>query len=205
MKFVKIPNKDFEMQDVPVTQKEWISIMGGTNPSNFEGPNKPVEMVSWDDCQEFIKKLNAKDKKYVYRLPTEQEWEYCAKPCDEQDIKEIAWCYENSKRSTHDIRTKIKNKYGLYDMLGNVWEWTDSLDGSSRVLRGGSWYNDARNLRSADRGYDGPGYRNGNVGFRLVRTAVSLGPITLDPSFDRTAQALAIAREALLKIEELLK
>lgn len=122
MEFVKIPGKDYEMQDAPVTQKEWTKVMGN-NPSYFKGKNNPVETVSWNDCQEFIKKLNESQKEYMYSLPTEEQWEYCAKSCDEIDVLKQAWCWENSKSKTNPVKKKKPNKLGLYDMLGNCWEW----------------------------------------------------------------------------------
>jgi sulfatase modifying factor 1 len=207
MKFIKIHSKDFEMMDAPVTQSEWFKVMK-TKPFNFKKkPNNPAETVSWDDCQEFIKKLNESQSKYTYRLPTEQEWEYCAKPCDEQKVEDSAWCWENSKSSTQPVKKKKPNKYGLCDMLGNVWEWTDSKyseECSRRIFRGGSWYVDAQVLRSAGRGSFSPGYRGYDLGFRLVRT-VSLGPLTVLPSDSRSDLALKVARNALKEIEDIMK
>lgn len=155
MKFVKIPGQSFKMQDAPVTQREWFKVMK-TKPSYFKNkPNNPVESVSYDEVKDFVKNLNTSQKKYTYRLPTEQEWELCANSCDEQKIDQIAWYWENSNKATHPIRKKKSNNFGLYDMLGNVWELTDSLwsmAGSDRVLRGGSWDYNAQVLRSAYRG-----------------------------------------------------
>lgn len=120
--------KPFEMMDAPVTQKQWEEVMGN-NPSCFSGPNRPVENVSWHDCQEFIKKMNEKNDGYTYRLPTEAEWEYCCRAGtstkwfhgdDENGLKEYA--HFNS-RETCDVKTKKPNPWGLYDMCGNVWEW----------------------------------------------------------------------------------
>lgn len=178
MKFIKILGKKYEMQDAPVTQGEWKKIMK-TNPSYFKGINNPVEQVSWYDIQDFIMKKNKQSKKYNYRLPTEQEWEYCAKSCEKQKILDIAWCYENSDNQTHKVKQKEPNELGLYDMLGNVWEWTSSIMGSYRVVRGGSWSFDARYLRPALRYYYGPGDRYDGFGFRLVRTLNSLYSVTL--------------------------
>lgn len=121
-----------------VTQAEWETVMG-TNPSEFKGANRPVEQVSWGDCQTFIRKLNALTGK-AYRLPTEAEWEYAArggkKSCGyrysgSSAIRIVAWFYENSFRTgksspdygTHAVMTKLTNELGLYDMSGNVWEW----------------------------------------------------------------------------------
>lgn len=208
MKFIKIPGKDFEMAETPVTQKQWYKVMK-TIPFHFKNrPNRPAESISWDDCQEFIKKLNESQKEHIYRLPTEEEWEYCARSCDDQKIEDIAWSWENSKESTQPVKKKKPNKYNLYDMLGNVWEWTDSKwsqDSSFRVLRGGSWGNVAQSLRSANRGYYSPGYRLFNFGFRLVRTPYTLSSKTFTLDDSKSKKALAIARQALKNIEELLK
>jgi formylglycine-generating enzyme required for sulfatase activity len=168
MKFIKI-DKGYEMQVTPITQKQWEYIMH-TNPSYFQNaPYNPVETVSYNDVQEFLKKLNIKDKKYTYRLPTEQEWEYCASSC----IDGYGWSYENSEDCTQPVAKLNANKLGLHDMLGNVWEWTSSLydkSGSSRVVRGGSWSDGARSLRSAYRNGVSLGIRYYFLGFRLVRT-----------------------------------
>lgn len=177
--FVDIPYPEgaFQIGITPVTQAEWEEIMGN-NPSQFKGKNNPIESVSWNDCQEFIKKLNGSQKEYIYRLPDENEWEFAAGR-DPINIMDYAWCHENSGMTIHPVKKKNPNEYGLYDMLGNVWEWTNSFYYNLyRVIRGGSWVNDARNLRAAGRDAARPDYRNGNVGFRLVRTS-SLDPITL--------------------------
>lgn len=199
MKFVKIPGKDFEMQDAPVTQQEWWEIMG-TNPSCFNDKhNNPVESVSFYECEAFIAKLNFTGSTYVYRLPTENEWEYCASYGLVQYILDCAWVWENSNISTQPVKTKEPNKYGLYDMLGNVWEWTSTESGSARVLRGGSWGSDAQDVRSAYRFYVSPGNHSSNVGFRLVRTPSK--PLTLD----RETRALAVATKALKQIKKILE
>ncbi len=124
-KFIQVPGSTAFMADAPVTQEQYEQIMG-KNPSYFkEGDTtqNPVEQVSWHDAQEFIKKLNESQAEYTYRLPTEAEWEACAKPCDTQNVQDIAWCYENSDGKTHPVRQKLPNDLGFYDMLGNVWEW----------------------------------------------------------------------------------
>lgn len=199
MKFVKV--NDYEIMDAPVTQNEWKELMGN-NPSYFKGNNNPVESVSWNDCQEYIKKLNNKKDGYIYRFPTEAEWEYCAKSCDDIPIDKQAWHYGNSNNKTHPIKKKIPNKLGLYDMLGNVWEWCQDLwdtSGSVRVVRGGGWYDDPQVLRAAGRYYNDPGYRLSNVGFRLVRTLLPFNTIQ-----NKTEHALSIAKKALQEIEEIL-
>jgi len=176
-----------------VTQEQWVEIMGD-NPSKFEGDSNPVECVSWDDVQEFVKKLNAKEGTDKYRLPTEAEWEYACRAGtattysfgdDESKLSDYVWYYENAgSKTTHPVGQKNPNPWGLYDMHGNVWEWcqdrwhhsyngapTDGsaweADGtSSRVIRGGSWN---RLVGSCYRyGYVQDSSIN-DLGFRIVR------------------------------------
>ncbi len=165
----------------------------GSNPSKFKGGDRPVEWVSFFEVQEFIKKLNRQTGKR-FRLPTEAEWEYAARGGQDllysgsNTIGDVAWYSSNSSTTTHPVATLQPNAWGLYDMSGNVWEWTwdrysssyysnsPSTDpegpssGSSRVLRGGSWFNYASYTRVADRNFSGPGYRYDFLGFRLSRT-----------------------------------
>ncbi len=154
-----------------------------------------MEQVSWDDAQEFLGKLNLMEKTNTYRLPTEAEWEYACRAgsttrfCfgdEEAELEDYAWYEENSEGKTHPVGQKQPNAWGLYDMHGNVWEWcqdwygdypagpvTDPRGpdtGEYRVLRGGSWGNDSRNLRSAVRDYNNPDFRHYNFGFRVART-----------------------------------
>ena len=176
-----------------VTQGEWEAVMGG-NPSYFRscGSRCPVERVSWDDIQEFMRKLNERESRSgnKYRLPSEAEWEYAARAGTAGlrygELGEIAWYGGNSGDRTHPVGQKRANGWGLHDMLGNVWEWTADRygryppgsvrdpegpsSGSDRVARGGSWYSVARYVRSANRDIYFPGYRNYFIGFRLVRT-----------------------------------
>lgn len=171
MNFVKIPTRDFEMQDAPITQAEWDEVMGG-NPSHFRGPNLPVDSVSWKTVQKFISLMNAKDHSFTYRLPKEEEWKFVAKHCDEQRVDEIAWHWANSDRSTHPVREKTPNKLGIYDLLGNVWEWCEDKwneDNRFQVARGGSWYNAKMELHSYMRSSWYPEDFFHNIGFRLVR------------------------------------
>ncbi len=184
--------KDFELGRYEVTQAQWQAVMG-TNPSQFKGDALPVETVTWNDVQEFLKKLNARNDGYQYRLPTEAEWEYAARAGTTGphpgNPGEIAWSNDNAGNKTHPVGGKKPNAWGLYDMVGNVWEWVqDSYDekyynggsttdpqgpasGAYKVLRGGSWYSLAARARVSFRNYEGaPGYRfNGEVGFRLLR------------------------------------
>ena len=174
-----------------VTQELWEAVMG-SNPSHFKGAQKPVESVSWNDCQEFVSRLNSLTGKN-FRLPTEAEWEYAArggnkslhyKYSGSDNIDEVAWYNNNSGRSTHAVGTKSPNELGIYDMSGNVWEWCSDWyggysagaqtnpqgpsSGSYRVLRGGSWINYAGICRVSIRSYDDHGNSNINFGLRLV-------------------------------------
>ena len=185
---------DFYIGKYEVTQAQWKAVMG-TNPSNWKGDNLPVENVSWNDIQEFIKKLNAQTGK-KYRLPTEAEWEYAArggnlskgyKYSGSNSISNIAWYDANSNKMTHIVGQKSPNELGIYDMSGNVWEWcqdwlgnynssfqtnpTGPSSGSYRVLRGGSWSYIARTCRVSIRGYSKPADRYNRHGFRLALSA----------------------------------
>ena len=182
---------DYYMGKYEVTQALWQSVMG-SNPSSFNGDDLPVEKVSWDDCQEFVSKLNGLTGK-KFRLPTEAEWEYAArggkKSCGYQysgssNVSDVAWCVGNSGNKTHPVGTKQANELGLYDMSGNVLEWcqdrygsyisssqtnpTGAVSGSYRVYRGGSWYSNAGCCRSSYRDDASPGYRDSLLGLRLV-------------------------------------
>ena len=182
---------NFYMGETEVTQELWKAVMG-SNPSYFKGDNLPVETVSCDDCQEFIKKLNELTGK-KFRLPTEAEWEYAArggskskgyKYSGSNTLGDVAWYDGNSGSKTHPVKTKRANELGLYDMSGNVWEWCSdwyggyssdaqtnpkgAASGSGRVLRGGSWFSYERNCRVSDRSDYYPGNRDCYNGFRLV-------------------------------------
>ena len=165
-----------------VTQKLWSAVMG-SNPSSWKGDNLPVEKVSWYDCQEFINKLNElTNNKYGFRLPTEAEWEYAArggnrsrgyKYSGSDNVGSVAWYEGNSGSRTHAVGGKSPNELGLYDMSGNVWEWTASKwcddynsprNSSDRVLRGGGWDYRARYCRVSYRDYYARHY-----GLRLAR------------------------------------
>ena len=174
-----------------VTQALWQAVMG-SNPSNFKGSNLPVEEVSWEDCQTFIRKLNALTGKN-FRLPTEAEWEFAArggnnsrgyKYSGSNTVDDVAWYRDNSSDKIHPVATKAPNELGIYDMSGNVWElcsdWFDSYSSSSQynptglnrgsvlVHRGGSWINDAGYCRVSNRGFYHPARRSSGLGLRLA-------------------------------------
>jgi formylglycine-generating enzyme required for sulfatase activity len=176
---IPIPGMNYEMGKYEVTQGQWKAIMGN-NPSQFSdcGDNCPVENVSWDDVQVFLQKLNANTGKQ-YRLPNEEEWEYAcdggskSEYCGGSDLNAVGWYEDNSKGKTHTVGFKKPNGYGLYDMSGNVWEWSSDKykEGEpNRVLRGGSWYHGAQYARAARRGGFEPAGRDFSFGFRLART-----------------------------------
>ena len=174
-----------------VTQALWQAVMG-SNPSGFKGDNLPVEVVSWNDCQDFISKLNAMTGKR-FRLPSEAEWEYAARGGNKSrgyqysgsnTIGDVAWYDGNSGSMTHAVGTKQPNELGAFDMTGNVWEWcqdwhgryssspqtnpTGAVSGSCRVYRSGSLCYPAGYCRCSCR-FDGtPDFRNGDLGLRLV-------------------------------------
>ena len=165
---------DYYIGKYEVTQALWQAVMG-SNPSFFKGTDLPVETVSWNDCQDFISKLNAMTGKR-FRLPTEAEWEYAARGGKKSrgylfsgsiTLGDVAWYKENSGSKTHVVGTKQPNELGIYDMSGNVWEWcqdwkgsyssspqtnpTGAVSGSYRVCRGGSWLISAWYCRSSCR------------------------------------------------------
>ena len=182
---------DYYIGKYEVTQALWQAVMN-SNPSNFKGENLPLEYVSWDDCQEFISKLNRITGK-KFRLPTEAEWEYAARGgkkskgyqySGSNNISDVAWYEDNSGSKTHTVGSKQANELGIYDMSGNVWEWcqdwygkyssssqinpTGATSGSRRVRRGGSLYNAAGDCRSSYRIISTPDFRYDHLGFRLV-------------------------------------
>lgn len=187
---VLIP-RGFLIGKFEVTQSQWRTLMG-RNPAATTGDDSlPVERVSFEDCQEFIRRLNA-ETGGGWRLPTEAEWEYACRAGTE-DAYSVnpqlgAWHRENSGSRPHPVGARQPNRWGLYDMHGNVWEWcADWYDPSGyvrtngtervgprsgvfRVTRGGSWYDDAGTSRSANRNGTKPDSRSVTLGFRLVRS-----------------------------------
>lgn len=176
----KLAVSAFRMQRTEVTQLQWMIVMGN-NPSRYVGPDRPVENVSWNDCQEFIKRASALDG-VQYRLPKEAEWEFACragstgdwgkrKNGEEGPLEVMGWYSQNSGNGTHPVAQKEPNALGLYDMHGNVWEWCADLwrsGYSDRVNRGGSWRNGAGNCTAGYRDYYGPDCRLNNLGFRLA-------------------------------------
>jgi len=188
-------SQPFYLQTTPVTQGQWQRVMAG-NPSLFQecGEDCPVENVSWEDAQDFIRKLNQIEETDKYRLPTEAEWEYACRAGSTQrycfgdgeaELGQYAWYADNSQKTTHPVGRLKPNPWGLYDMHGNVYEWcqdwygkyppgpvTDPKGPSSgeyRLLRGGPWDGEAGDVRSAYRHRLTPGYRYGHEGFRVAR------------------------------------
>ena len=208
--------RPFAMMTTEVTQRQWHEVMG-YNPSYFSSPEycvnnyregmcpeHPVEKVSWDDVQKFVRRLNEMEGNMdchgtpnsgvgCYRLPTEAEWEYAARAGTEtayffgnnpEDMKGHGWYRENAKGRTQKVGKKKANRKGLHDMHGNVYEWVQDgyvreLPGGveplkryptlEHIVRGGSWKDTARYLRSAYRGVIYPEERYNDLGFRLVR------------------------------------
>ncbi|MBZ5621427.1 MAG: formylglycine-generating enzyme family protein [Acidobacteriia bacterium] len=200
--FTMTVGRPFYLAKYEVTQAQWKKVMGN-NPSVFQGSRvkddadlHPVDSVTWEDAQAFIRKLNAMEKTAAYRLPTETEWEYAARAGaveepPKEELEQYAWqsgSYarprppnpDTSKPTTHVVGQKKPNAWGLYDMLGNVWEWVQNYyneqrlagpeppaAGNTHVLRGGSFLGDRKNVRFSEHaGGPGSGF---DVGFRIVR------------------------------------
>lgn len=197
---------DFYLGVYPVTQEEWQKVMG-SNPSHFRkgggGADKlagvsdpdlkrfPVESVSWNDCQQFVQKLNEKFKEsgWMYRLPREAEWEYACRGGATSQA-DCIWSFyfqtptntlssqqanfaDSALQRTTKVGSYSANSLGIYDLHGNVWEWCeDAYDGSNRVLRGGGWYNSAESCRTAFRGWSAPTGAYNHFGLRLARVPV---------------------------------
>jgi formylglycine-generating enzyme required for sulfatase activity len=156
-------SKGFWIGQTVVTQEAYQRVMG-TNPSNFKGAKLPVETVKWSESQNYCQTVGM-------RLPTDSEWEYAARAGDARsrygDLDRIAWSSGNSGGRTHEVAQKDPNAWGLYDMLGNVWEWTDTAQ--HKGLRGGSWNGAPSNVRvSNPGGVDAGDLGNFKVGFRCA-------------------------------------
>jgi formylglycine-generating enzyme required for sulfatase activity len=187
----------FLLAKYPVTQDLYFQVTN-ESPSTFKGDKKPVETVSWKEAIIFCNLLSSKvglhpcynlyenieeisfDKKANgYRLPTEAEWEYACKAGTTGirygEIDKIAWYKQNSQNTTHEVGLKAANPWGLYDMLGNVWEWCsdiydETVYGSYRILRGGGWYDEERSCIATVRRRSHPTkFKIDDLGFRLAR------------------------------------
>lgn len=175
-----------------VTQAQWKAVMGNNPSEHKDCDDCPVENVSWDDVQDFLKKLNSLTGKR-YRLPTEAEWEYAARGgakskaytyAGSNTLSSVAWFEANSGLKTHSVGGKAPNELGLYDMSGNVWEWCQDTwapypcdsktiaEGRYRVGHGGCAWDRASYCRSAYRGYVGAAERSRYLGFRLVSVSL---------------------------------
>lgn len=188
---VKIPGKNYAFGKYEVTQKQYGAVMGN-NPSKFKGEDLPVENVSWNKAVEYCKKLTERERasgrismNQEYRLPTSDEWGHACHAgawrtryytgSSDEDLARAGWYDENSDDKTHPVGQKVPNAFGLYDMHGNVWEWTSTLEDeySDRVfIRGGGWSSSAPYCESSYRGRGYPEERAGHVGFRIVLSEV---------------------------------
>jgi formylglycine-generating enzyme required for sulfatase activity len=193
--------KPFYMQKTPVMQGLWMAVMGSNTAFFRDGGNDlPMEGISWDECQQFLRKLNS-IKDGNYRLPTEAEWEYACRagsttPFENGKISELycgrdpilwetGWYCGNSGKASRPVARKSPNAWGLYDMHGNVCEWcqdwygdystgsrTDPRgpeSGPGKVVRGGSWFSNSKNCRSAARFHWPSNYQSDFIGFRLLK------------------------------------
>lgn len=188
IEMVRIPDsaehKGLYFGKYEVTQAQWQAIIGNNPSFNKSDSSHPVENVSWDDCQEFIERLNAraevKQAGLIFFLPTEEQWEYACRAGSTDDyglladgregtLDEMGWYSDNSGNQTHSVGQKLPNAWDLYDIHGNVEEWTASKHGSNyRVYRGGSWYDVAEFCEADRRNYIFPDNRYYTVGFRLA-------------------------------------
>lgn len=187
----KVTVSDFYLCKFEVTQAQWLAAMGN-NPSQNIDINSPVEMVTWEDTQEFIDNLNQLTGK-KYRLPTEAEWEYAARGgiynsgnifSGNNILNSYGWYYSNSESIIHNIGKKLPNELGIYDMSGNVREWCcdwygaytmveetnpiGSEIGMLKTNRGGGWASPSDNCRNSYRQADTPDTKAKDLGFRLV-------------------------------------
>ena len=187
----RVTLSDYYIGETEVTQELWEVVMK-SNPSSFKGSDKPVESVSWDDCQEFIQRLNHLTG-LNFDLPTEAEWEYAARGGNKSRgykysgsniVDDVAWHSENTSYSTQPVRSKMPNELGIYDMSGNVWEWCSDWrggysssaqinpigpsSGTNRVRRGGGCYHSSIRSRVTYRSLYSPNENSDNLGFRLV-------------------------------------
>ena len=183
----------FYLGKYEVTQLQWEKLMGG-RPGQSQADNAPVTQISWNDAHKFVKKLNELNDGYVYRLPSEAEWEYAARAGEDGDyiknLEEMAWHEKNSSGYIHPVGQKKPNAFGLYDIFGNAWEWCEDHAGSYRnaptdgkpyydanaaengphSLRGACFSCKANKIRAAFRANNYANARNDSLGFRLAAT-----------------------------------
>jgi formylglycine-generating enzyme required for sulfatase activity len=156
----------FWIGQTEVTQAAWRRVMNA-DPSGYKGDDLPVDRIGWPDAVEYCSRIGM-------RLPTESEWEYAAyggeSALPKEPLASIAWYDANSGDSTHPVGTKQPNAFGLFDMLGNVWEWVEDagFEPGEHLLKGGSFYNIARDLRVANRLSAPSGLRHRDLGFRCA-------------------------------------
>ncbi len=194
---------DFYIGKFQVIQALWKAVMEEEHPTRFKGDHRPVETVSWDEVHIFIGKLNQITQQH-FRLPAEAEWEYAARGgrysqgyeyVGSDKLKQVGWYEANSGRGTHDVGLLLANELGIHDMSGNVWEWCEDdyydnytsapddstawIDtperGVSRVVRGGSCFDNAARCRPSNRSGITPVHRYRSIGFRLVLPLQSVG------------------------------
>ena len=172
--------KSFYMSKTEITQRQWMRVMK-TNPSKFRGmgnADAPVENITWDEAMQFVKTLNAQTG-MKFRLPRADEWTYAAKGgkmtvntqfSGGDNLGDVAWCAYNSEEKTHHVGEKSPNELGIYDMTGNVSEWVaDVYDNNNRIIRGGSWADDASNCAVSASEKVSIKYKSGNIGFRVCQ------------------------------------
>lgn len=158
--------KGFWIGQTEVTQDAYQRVIG-SNPSMYRGPHLPVDQIGWDDARKYCEAAGM-------RLPTEEEWEYAARggSADPRygELNAIAWFDSNSGDKTHEVGRKQANGFGLFDVIGNMWEWVDASYGpDKKILRGGSFFNLARDLRVSNRLWATPDTRHRNMGVRCAR------------------------------------
>ncbi len=187
MRFVKIPDRNYYMGRYTVTQKEWTTVMNATPWRGMEyvkeGDDYPATFISWHDCQDFVAKLNSMDVENTYRIPTGDEWFHACMAGsmkrfnfgdDASRLGEHAWYIENTyfigEKYAHPVGGKKPNRWGLYDMHGNLWEWCEDWREVNRyrVICGGSWGCYPEYCDKNSRGGNTPGKRFNNLGLRLL-------------------------------------
>ena len=248
-------SRGFWLFNAPCRQDLWESVMG-SNPGRFKSPDRPVESMSWEDCQSFLGRLNERIPGLELRLPSEAQWEYACRAGSEEAtyagdlqivgendapvLDAIAWYggnsgvefdlengydssqwpekqFEHSAAGTRKVKQKEPNRWGLYSMLGNVWEWCQDWygsysearqidpwgpeEGDLRVIRGGSWSNEIRYLRAACRGAYPPGSRDDDLGFRCARVQDGAEPLEAGRQAERRPEGTPAYRPAVLWVD----